>query len=158
MVDPNVRQVSETSREVESVTYDEGVRDAEADIVDGHLDVRVGWFFQQRADLEGARLARGEVVDQVAHGEPGVDDVFDHEHVETLDGMTQITRDFHHSAGFGGVAIAGDTPLDNFSFRTINFVFINLETPIPFREISVRHQLPHGRRFAALHQSNYLAH
>src|ERR1700756_1598211 len=59
--DAHVRQVPVALGEVEPVPDDEAVRDLEADVAHGYVDLASLGLRQQRADLQARRLARLEV-------------------------------------------------------------------------------------------------
>src|SRR5919198_1948501 len=74
-------QVSVALPEIEPVADHEAIRDLEADVADGDVDLAALGLREERADLEARRLARLEVPHQVGEGEPRVDDVLDDEDV-----------------------------------------------------------------------------
>src|SRR5438105_12988899 len=69
----------------ETVTDDEAIRDLEAQIVDGNPRACPRRLVQQRAELHRRRPARGQVVQEIAHRQPGIDDVLHDHHVLALD-------------------------------------------------------------------------
>ena len=63
---------------------------------------------EQGADLERGRLARAQVLEQVAQGEARVDDVLDDEHVPALDLGVEVLEDAHDAGRVGRRAVARD--------------------------------------------------
>ena len=51
-------------------------------------------------------MARVQVVDDVVHRQPGVDDVLDEEHVLAVDRLGQVGGDLHDARRLGLVAVA----------------------------------------------------
>src|SRR5262249_47497688 len=100
------RDVAVLLRGVETVADDEAVLDLEAEVVDGDLRPRAGRLVEQRAELDRRGVAGGEVVEQVAHGQAGVDDVLDDDHVLVLDRLGEIAGDLDHPRALGGLAVA----------------------------------------------------
>ena len=83
--DPDVGQVAVPLGEVEPVADHEAIRDLEADVADGHVDLAPLRLGQERADLERRGLARAEGAAQVGERQPRVDDVLDDQHVPARD-------------------------------------------------------------------------
>src|SRR6266567_7147229 len=81
----DVREIPVPLAEIEPVPDHELVRDLEARIADGDVDLPPRRLRQQGADLERSRVARLEVPDQVREREARVDDVLDDEDVPALD-------------------------------------------------------------------------
>src|SRR5258708_29774851 len=80
-----IGQIPVSLSEIEAVTDHEAVRDLEADVPDGHLDLTPLGLRQERADLEARRLPCPEVCHPVRCREPRVEDVLDDEGVPALD-------------------------------------------------------------------------
>src|SRR5437016_4835383 len=93
---------------VQTVTDHEAVLDLETEIVDGDPGPRPGGLVQERAELHRGGAAGGEVVEQVAHGQAGVDDVLDDQYVLALDGSGHVARDLHHAGGLRRFPITGE--------------------------------------------------
>src|SRR5258708_3574494 len=73
--DADERQVAVPLAFVETVPDDEEVGDGEAEVLDGDRRPGARRLVEQRADLDRGRVPRRQVVEEVAHGQPGVDDV-----------------------------------------------------------------------------------
>src|SRR6188472_3953688 len=104
----DVGQVPVSLGEVEAVADDELVRDLEPNIPHRNVDFAARRLGQEGADLEGRRLTRFQVADQVGEGQAGVDDVLHHEHVAALDVDVEVFEDAHDPGGIGRVAVARD--------------------------------------------------
>src|SRR5690242_18905104 len=89
----DVGQVSVALGVVQSVADDELVRDVEAYVPHRHLHLDRVRLAQQRADLERGRLPAAEVLDQPGEGQPGVDDVLEHEDVAPGDVAVEVLED-----------------------------------------------------------------
>src|SRR5437588_5277699 len=81
----DVREIPVPLAEVETVADHELVRDLEARVADGHVDLAARGLRQQRADLERRGIARLEVPDQIGERQARVDDVLHDEDVAALD-------------------------------------------------------------------------
>jgi len=73
----------------------EPVRDFEAAKIDRHLHQPARGAVEQRAESQRIRPAPRQVLQQIASGEAGVDDVLHQHHVFALDAFIQILRDSH---------------------------------------------------------------
>src|SRR6266480_547924 len=104
----DVGEVAIPLPEIQAVADHEAIRNLEADIADGNLDLPAVGFCQERADLQGCGLAGLEVPHQVRERQAGVDDVLDHEHVAPLDVDVEILQDPDDSRGVGRCAVARD--------------------------------------------------
>src|SRR3954447_23864655 len=104
----DVGQVPVALGEVEAVADHELVRDLEADVADGNVDLAPFWLRQQRADLEARRLARLQVPHQVGEGQPRIDDVLDDEDVAPVDVDVEVLEDPDDPGGVRRRAVAGD--------------------------------------------------
>src|SRR4051794_35253494 len=91
----DIGQVPVSLGEVEPVADHELVRDLEADIAHGDVDLAARRLGQQGADLEGGGLARLQVPNQVGERQARVDDVLHHEHVTPLDVDVEVLQDAH---------------------------------------------------------------
>src|SRR5438034_9687787 len=91
--DGDVREVPVTLAEVEAVADHEAVRNLEADVAHGDVDLAARGLRHQRADLEACRLAGFEVPHQVGQGQAGVDDVLNDEDVAGLDVDVEVLQD-----------------------------------------------------------------
>ena len=105
---PTYGQVAVALGEVEPVADHELVRDLEADVAHGHVDLAPLGLRQQGADLERGRLARLQVAHQVRERQPRVDDVLDDEHVPARDVDVEVLEDPHDARGVGRRAVARD--------------------------------------------------
>src|SRR5690242_11714208 len=81
----DVGQVPVSLRKVEPVPDDELVRDLEAHVAHGDVDLAPRRLRQEGADLEAGGLPRLQVPHQVREREAGVDDVLDDEHLPSVD-------------------------------------------------------------------------
>src|SRR5262249_60450897 len=73
--DADERQVAVALRVIEAVADDELIGDREAEIIDRHVLQAPLGLVEERADLDALRLPRLQIVEEVADGQPGVDDV-----------------------------------------------------------------------------------
>ena len=80
---------------VEPVADRERVRDLEADVARGQVDLAPLGLGEQRADLERGRVAGPEVAQQVLQRQAGVDDVLDDQDVAALDRGVEVLEDPH---------------------------------------------------------------
>src|SRR5262245_49492939 len=76
----DVRQVAVGLGSIEPVSDHEVIFDREAEVFDGHRRAKARRLVQKRANLERARQARAQELEQVRDGQTGVDDVLDEEH------------------------------------------------------------------------------
>src|SRR4051794_5265077 len=104
----DVRQVPVPLGEVEAVADHEAVRDLEADVADGHVDLAPVRLGEEGADLEARRLAGLEVSHQIGERETGVDDVLDHQDVAPLDVDVEVLEDADDARRVGLRAVARD--------------------------------------------------
>src|SRR5436190_1380420 len=104
----HVREVAIALLVIEAIADGEPVRNLEADVTRGQLDLAPFGFGQQGADLQRRRVAGAEAAQQVLEREPRVHDVLDDEHVSTLDRGVEVLEDPHHARGVGGRAVGGD--------------------------------------------------
>src|SRR5205823_11910534 len=105
---PDEGDVAVLVRRVEAVPDDVAIFDLEAEIVDGDPGPGPRRLVQQRAELDRGGPAGGEVVEQVAHGQAGVDDVLHDQHVLALDGFGQVARALHQAGGLRRFPITGE--------------------------------------------------
>src|SRR5829696_3302248 len=89
--------------QVEAVADQEHVGDLEAHIRQGDVDDPPGPLVQQGADPQAGRAAGGQHPEQVGQGQPGVDDVLDHEHVGPGQVQVEVLLDPDHPGVLGGV-------------------------------------------------------
>src|SRR6478672_12005264 len=94
--------------EVEAVADHELVRNLEARVADGDVDLAAGRLRQQRADLERRWVARLEHSHQVRQRQAGVDDVLHDEHVAAFDVDVEILEDPDDARRIGRRAVARD--------------------------------------------------
>src|SRR5260370_22480573 len=73
------------------------VRDLKAAKIDWHLYQAARSAVEQRAESQRIWPASGQVLEQIARGEPGVDDVLHQHHVFALDAVIQVLRDSHQA-------------------------------------------------------------
>src|SRR4051812_48480921 len=104
----HVRQVSVALGEIEAVADHEPIRDLEAHVADGHVDLPALRFCQKRADLEARGLARLQIAHQIGQSQTRVDDVLDDEDVPALDIDVQVLENPDNSRGIRRVAVARD--------------------------------------------------
>ena len=90
-----IGEISVPLGEIEAIPNHELVRDLEADIPHGNVDLTAPGLRQQRTDLELGGLARLQVAHQVRERQPGVDDVLDDEHVAAGDVDVEVLEDAH---------------------------------------------------------------
>ncbi|MBG9885303.1 hypothetical protein ABE10_01610, partial [Bacillus toyonensis] len=102
----DVTEVAITLVVVQAVAHDEVGRDVEADVTAVHVHLRSLRLAQEREHLDRLGAARGEVLQQPAEGEAGVDHVLDDEHVLAVQIGVEVLPDLHHAAGLGARAIA----------------------------------------------------
>src|SRR5882762_259794 len=106
--DPDEGNVAVLVAVVEPVAHHEAVLDLEPEVVDGDPGPRPRRLVQQRAQLHGRGPAGGEVVEQVPHGESGIDDVLDDQDVLGLDGLGEVAGDLHHAGRLRRLPVAGE--------------------------------------------------
>ncbi len=99
------RQVPVTLGHIQPVPDHELVLDREAQIVDLHADAGSRGLVQERADLDGARVARLEEIHQVRDRQPRVDDVLDDEDVLAGDGLGEVVRDLDDAGALRAFAV-----------------------------------------------------
>src|SRR5919197_3771303 len=104
----HVGQIAVPLGEIEPVADHEPVRDLEADVADGNIDLAPAGLGQEGADLEARGLTRLEVAEQVRERQPRVDDVLDDEHVAVLDVDVEVLEDADDARGVGRCAVARD--------------------------------------------------
>ena len=104
----HVRQVPVPLAEIEAVADHEAVRDLEAHVAHGHVDLAPLRLRQKRAHLEARRLARLEIAHQIGERQARVDDVLDDEDVPALDVDVEVLENPHNSRGVGRRAVARD--------------------------------------------------
>src|SRR5256714_2016108 len=104
----HVGQVSVPLGEVEAVADHEAIRDLEADVAHGNVDLAPLRLRQERADLERRRLPRLEVPHQVRERETRVDDVLDDQDVAPGDVDVEVLQDADDAGGVGRGAVARD--------------------------------------------------
>jgi hypothetical protein len=93
---------------IEAVADRKPVRDLEADVANRQIHTPALGLGEQRADLERARLAGAQVLEQIVQGQPGIDDVLDQEHIAIGDRGVEVLEDPDHARGVGRRAITGD--------------------------------------------------
>ena len=91
--DPDIGQVTVTSREVEPVPDHEGVGNLEAEVVGVHVHAPPTRFVQERHYLDAGRIARAQVLQQIVQRQAGVDDIFYHQDVTAFDTFIQILEE-----------------------------------------------------------------
>src|SRR5207237_8915121 len=89
----DVGEVAVALPEIQPVADHKPVRNLEADVTDGNLDLAAVGLRQQRADLQGRGLPGLEVAHQVGKSQAGVDDVLDDEDMPPLDVDVQVLQD-----------------------------------------------------------------
>src|SRR5205085_1910692 len=104
----HIRQVSVPLREVEAVADHEPVRDLEADVAHGDVDLPALRLRQKRTDFQRRGLSRLQVAHQIGEGETGVDDVLDDEDLASLDVDVEVLENPHNSGRVGRVAVTRD--------------------------------------------------
>src|SRR3972149_3014279 len=91
--DADVRQVAVALAVVEPVTDHESVGNLEADVVHRDFLEAAGGLVEERGDLERLGLARLQDAVEVVEGQAGVEDVFDDDDVQALDGVVEVLGD-----------------------------------------------------------------
>src|ERR1700682_1614799 len=93
---------------VEAVSDHEAVLDLEPEVVDRDPGPGLGRLVEQGAQLYRRGPPGGEVVEEVPHGQAGIDDVLDDQDVLLLDRLGQVAGDLHYAGGLGRLAVAGE--------------------------------------------------
>src|SRR3954468_11660525 len=88
--DGDVGEVSVLAGIVQAVAHDELVFDAEADVIDGDVDLPPRRLAEQAGGADVTRRTRLQDVLQVRQREASVDDVFDDQDVASFDGAIEI--------------------------------------------------------------------
>src|SRR5215217_1539614 len=89
--------------QVKAVPDQEHVGDLEANIGQGDVNDPPGPLVQQGTDPQAGRPAGGQHPEQVGEGQPGVDDVLDHQHVGPGQVQVEVLLDPDHPGVLGGV-------------------------------------------------------
>ena len=91
----DVAEVSAFLVIIQSISYDEIVRDFHNSIVDIQVNLQVAWFHEEGTNLNAGWVHLLQVFYHVGHGETGIYDVFYDNHVATCQILVQTHQGLH---------------------------------------------------------------
>ena len=94
-----IRQIAIVLREIETVADNEFVGNVEAAIVNFNVDFTARRLVEERADFDAVRLFVHEVINKVAHGRAGVDNVLNEQNVASFGVVIEIFEDVDLAGG-----------------------------------------------------------
>src|ERR1035438_580532 len=107
--DCHIAQVAVKLLGIEAESHHEAVGNLKTAVIDGHLHDAAAGSIEERTNGERIGRAAGQVLQEVAEREAGIDDILDQQHVLAFDAVVEILGDAHHAGSTAAVGEAGDT-------------------------------------------------